>query len=100
MSHQENYVTIGLFPAIKAPLFDHLGVVHEADEFPLAEMHDALRHVEAEVHDGDLFVVGGECLVGHERVIDDPGLTDGLLGVIELDFFKVTVLLQFFLLDL
>ena len=92
VSDQENYVAIGLLPAIKATLFDHLGVVNEADELPLTEMHDALWHVKAEMHYGDLLVVGGECLVGHEWVVDDPGLTDGLLGMIELDLFKVTVL--------
>ena len=38
-------VTVGFFGFLKALLLHHLRVVHKADELPVAQVNDALRHV-------------------------------------------------------
>ena len=44
-SCQEHDVAVGLLVLAKQLLFDHLSVVYEADELPLTQVNDALRHV-------------------------------------------------------
>ena len=39
-------------------------MIDEADEFPLTEMDDTLRHVKGHMDDRDFFVLGGCRLVG------------------------------------
>ena len=70
-SRQEHDVAVGLLALAKQLLFDHLSVVYEADELPLAQVNDALRHVESHVHNHDLTVSRSPTLVRQKRVVDD-----------------------------
>ena len=58
-------------------------MIDEADELPVAQVDQPLRHVVCHVDDCNLFVAWSERLVGEKRVIHDPGLGDGLLWVVE-----------------
>ena len=49
-------------------------MIDEAHEFPFTEVDDALGHILCQVNDDDLSVLGGQVIVGHQRVVDDPSL--------------------------
>ena len=53
-------------------------MIDEADELPVAQVDQPLRHVVCHVDDCNLFVAWSERLVGEERVIHDPGLGSAL----------------------
>ena len=53
---QYHDVAIRLFFFHEAPLFDHLCVVYEADEFPLSQVDHSLLHVVHHIHYCYLFV--------------------------------------------
>ena len=44
--YKQHDVTICFFVLFETLLFDHLSMIDEADELPLAQMDDALRHVQ------------------------------------------------------
>ena len=91
-SDEEHDITVGLLALLEELLFDHLRVVHEADELPLAQIDDLLRHVQGHMNDCDLTVLRIVRLVGEEGIVYDPGLWNWLLRVMQL-----ILLLRFFL---
>ena len=42
---EQHHIAVRLLILVEAFLFDHLGVVHEADELPLAETDHLLGHI-------------------------------------------------------
>ena len=70
-SRQEHDVAVGLLALAKQLLFDHLSVVDKADELPLSQVNDALRHVESHVHNHDLAVLRSPALVRQKWIVDD-----------------------------
>ena len=81
---QEHDVAVRLLALLKEALLYHLRVVDEADELPLAQVDDALRHVHGHVHDRDFLVHRSPVLVRQERVVDHPRLGHWLLRVVTL----------------
>ena len=70
--HEYHNITIGLFTSLEALLFDHLGVIDEANELPFAQVNYSLRHVISHVYYSNLFVPRSESLVCEKRIIDHP----------------------------
>ena len=95
-SDKKHDIAIGLFGLLKQLLFDHLGVIDKADEFPFAEVEHTLRHVERHMNYCDLPVLRIERLVGEQRVIYHPSLRHGLLRVVELSLVLIVLLLFVF----
>ena len=67
-------------------------MIDEADEFPLTEMDDTLRHVKGHMDDRDFFVLGGCRLVRQEWVVNHPRLRHRLLGIVEVFGADITLL--------
>ena len=81
-AHEEHDVAIGLLLLAEELLLDHLRVVDEANELPLAQVDDLLGHVKCHVHDADLFILRRVTFVGQQGVINDPGLPDRALRIV------------------
>ena len=65
-------------------MLDHLRVVDEADELPIAQVNDSLWHVLRHVDDRDFFILWRERLVGEQWVVHNPGLLHRFLEVAQL----------------
>ena len=63
-------------------MFDHLGVIDEADELPFSKMDDPLRHIHSHVDNNNFFVHGTPALVGQQWIVDDVRLWTRLLWVV------------------
>ena len=59
-------------------------MIDEANEFPITQVDQSLRHVVRHVDDSNLFIARSECLVGKQRVVHDPRLCDRLLRIVQL----------------
>ena len=59
-------------------------MINKANELPITQVNNSLRHVECHVDDGNFFVLRIERLVGHKWVIDHPGLRHRLLRIVKL----------------
>ena len=97
-SYQEHYITICLLTFLKKLLLDHLSMVYEAYELPLAQVDDFLRYIERHVNDCDFLVLRIERLVGKKWVIDDPGLRYGLLRIMQQFLYLFCVFFVVFIL--
>ena len=74
-------VTVSLFRFLETFLLDHLSVINEANELPITQVNQPLRHVVRHVNDSYLFISRCKRLISEEWVVDDPGLSNGLLMV-------------------
>ena len=81
---EEHDITVCLLQFAKEPLLDHLSMVYKADELPLSQMNDTLRHIERHVHNRDLLVHGSCCFVSQQRIVNHPRLGHRLLRVVKL----------------
>ena len=77
-------VAVGFLDFLKTLLLDHLRMVHEADELPVAQMNYSLRHTVRQVNDRNLLVSWSECFVRHQRVVNHPRLSNWLLIVVQI----------------
>ena len=65
-------------------------MIDKAYELHLAQVNQSLRHILRHVYDRNLVVHWRNCLVRQNRIVDDPKLRQGLLGVVPL----ITVLFK------
>lgn len=59
-------------------------MVDKANELPLSQVDDALRHTKCHMNDSNLLIHRCCCLVCKQRIVNDPRLRHRLLGVVEL----------------
>ena len=62
-SYKEHDITVCLFLFTEQLLLNHLRVINEADELPLAEVDYPLVHILSHMNNSYLFVVWGNSLV-------------------------------------
>ena len=82
--HDKHDVTVGLLVELEEPLFNHLSVVDEANEFPFAQIYHFLWHVLDHVNNSYFGVLRIVCLVSQKWIIDDPRLGHWLLRIVKL----------------
>ena len=89
MTDKEHNVTVCLVFFAKAPLFNHLRVIHKAHKLPLSKIDDSLGYILSQVNDCNLSVHRSESLVGKKWIVYDPGLRNWHLWIVQHVFFII-----------